>query len=87
MQSTDPIAGTREDVRSLPLATLCVVVALTAFAINFIAATGGDCGEFGCNGFPEWLYVGSGWLVMACLLALVIVLGMAAVRHVAGRRR
>ena len=81
MQSTKPIAGTRKDVRPLPLATLCVVVALAAFAVNFVAATGGHCGDYGCTGFPEWLYVGSGWAVMACLLALLIVLAYAGLRR------
>jgi hypothetical protein len=81
MQSTQPIAGTWEDVRTLPLAMLCVTVALTAFAINFVGATGGHCGGLGCSGFPEWLYVGSGWLVLACLACLLLTFAYAAIRR------
>ena len=81
MQSTEPIAGTRENVKPLPLAMLCVTVALSAFAINFVGATGGHCGDFGCSGFPEWLYVGSGWLVLTCLAGLVLMFAYAAIRR------
>ena len=82
MQSTKPIAGTREDVKPLALAMLCVAVALTAFAINFLGVTGGHCGDFGCNGFPQWFYVGSGWLVLACLAGFVLVFAYAAIRRI-----
>jgi hypothetical protein len=81
MQSTKPIAGTPEDVRTLPLALFCVTVALTAFAINFVGATGGHCGDFGCSGFPEWLYMGSGWLVLSCLAGLLLTFAYAAIRR------
>jgi hypothetical protein len=79
MQSTQPIAGTHEDVRTLPLAMLCVTVALAAFGASF--TTGGRCGELGCSGFPEWLYVASGWLVLLCLAGLLLTFAYAAIRR------
>jgi hypothetical protein len=81
MQSTQPIAGTHEDVRTLPLAMLCVTVALAAFGASFTGATGGRCGELGCSGFPEWLYVASGWLVLLCLAGLLLTFAYAAIRR------
>ena len=74
LQCTDPSAGTREHVRILPIATLLVIAALCAFAVNFVAATGGHCGDDGCGEFPEWLYVASGWLVLLSLAALLLLL-------------
>jgi hypothetical protein len=64
---------------------LCVTVALGAFAVNFLGATGGHCGAYGCTTFPEWLYVGSGWLVVACLAILLLTAAYAAVRRLLGR--
>jgi hypothetical protein len=61
---------------------LCVTVALSAFAINFVSATGGHCGDFGCSGFPAWLYVGSGWLVLACLAGFLLLFAYAAIRRI-----
>ena len=67
-----PVRGYAGGVRILPLAMLLVIAALCAFAVNFVAATGGHCGEDGCIDFPEWLYMASGWLVLACLAALLV---------------
>ena len=63
------------------LALALLATTLAAFAVNFVAATGGHCGDYGCSSFPEWLYVSSGWLVLLCLAGLVLLLGYGAVRR------
>jgi hypothetical protein len=67
---------------ALPLLT----VALAAFVVNFLGATGGHCDDSGCSGnFPEWLYVGSGWLVLLSVAALLVVLAVGLVRRARSR--
>jgi hypothetical protein len=67
---------------ALPLLT----IALVAFAVNFVGATGGHCDDSGCSGnFPEWLYVGSGWVVLLSVAALLVVLAVGLVRRARSR--
>jgi hypothetical protein len=64
------------------LALALLATALVAFVVNFFGAMGGHCGDDGCSAdYPEWLYVGSGWLVLLCLAGLVALLGYGAVRR------
>ena len=48
-----------------------------ALVINFVGATGGHCDESCSGNFPFWLYVGSGWVVVLCVVLLIAV-GMTA---------
>jgi hypothetical protein len=70
----------------MPLAVALLTTALVTFAVNFVAATGGHCGDDGCTGFPEWLYVTSGWAVMASLAALLFLLMRGLAIRITGRR-
>jgi hypothetical protein len=61
----------------VPLATIAaglVIAAIVGLAINFMGATGGHCGDDGCSSnFPQWLYDGSGWVVVLAVFALLVV--------------
>jgi len=64
------------------LAAVLALVAVAAFAVNFIGATGGHCDDSGCSaGFPRWLYEVSGWLVLASVAGLACVAVAALVRR------
>jgi hypothetical protein len=55
--------------------------AVLAFIVSFLGAAA-HCDDSGCGeNFPEWLYFGSGWAVLACLAGLVCVAIAEAVRH------
>jgi hypothetical protein len=64
------------------LALAVLATALVAIVVNFLGATGGHCDDDGCSAdFPEWLYLGLGWLVLLCLAALLLLAGYGAVRR------
>ena len=50
-----------------------VVIAGLALAVNFVGAAGGHCDESCSANVPFWLYAGSGWAVVLCLVALVAI--------------
>ena len=75
-------------MRIVPTAVLLLLVAVVAFMVNAVGAMGGHCGDDGCSAsFPEWLYIASGWLVLACLAGLLGVLVFGAARRIARRSR
>ena len=63
------------------LALVLLTTALAALAVNFMGATGGHCGDDGCTGLPEWLYVSSGWMVTACLAGMLVLVGLSLTRR------
>ena len=63
------------------LAIALLAATLLGFAINFVSQTGGRCRSGGCSDFPEWLYVTSGWAVLASLGALLVLLGYSLTRR------
>jgi hypothetical protein len=63
------------------LAIALLAATLLGFAINFVSETGGRCRGGGCSDFPEWLYIASGWAVLASLGALLVLLGYSLTRR------
>jgi hypothetical protein len=63
------------------LAIALLAATLLGFAINFISTTGGRCRGGGCGDFPEWLFVLSGWAVVAAVGAMFVLLGFALTRR------
>jgi hypothetical protein len=64
-------------VRLAALAFGLAVTGGVALLINFVGATGGHCDESCSGSFPFWLYAGSGWVVVLCVVLLIAV-GMTA---------
>jgi hypothetical protein len=60
-------------VRVGALALGLAVAAAVALVINFVGAAGGHCDESCSGNFPFWLYVGSGWVVVLCVVLLLAV--------------
>jgi hypothetical protein len=58
-----------------------VLIGVLAFGVNFLGAAGGECDESCGGSFPYWLYVGSGWVVMLCVVGLVVVGVVALIRR------
>src|SRR3954452_10015474 len=79
--SGHPSSGER-DVRLTPVALGLAVTGVMAFAINFLGAAGGHCDESCSGNFPYWLYAGSGWVVVLCVVSLIAVGVIALVRRV-----
>ena len=63
------------------LAIALLAATLLGFAINFVSETGGRCPGGGCSDLPEWLYLVSGWAVVASLGAMLVLLGFALTRR------
>jgi hypothetical protein len=41
--------------------------------MNFVGAAGGHCDESCSGNFPFWLYAGSGWVVVLCVVLLTTI--------------
>jgi hypothetical protein len=52
-----------------------------ALVVNFVGATGGHCDESCSGNFPFWLYAGSGWVVLLCVVLLIAVGVIALIRR------
>jgi hypothetical protein len=52
-----------------------------AFVINYLGAAGGHCDESCGGSFPFWLYAGSGWVVVLCVVLLLAVGVIALIRR------
>ena len=63
------------------LSTGLALLAVLAFAVNFLGAAGGHCDDSCGGNFPYWLYVASGWVVILCVVALVAVGALALIRR------
>jgi hypothetical protein len=68
-------------VRLAALALGLAVTGVLGFLINFVGAAGGHCDESCSGNFPFWLYVGSGWVVVLCVVLLIAVGVIALVRR------
>jgi hypothetical protein len=67
-------------------AAVLTVLAVAGLVTNFLGAAAGHCDEHGCSGnFPRWLYIGSGWFVLACVVGLLAIAAMAVAHRI--RRR
>jgi hypothetical protein len=63
------------------LAIGLLAATLLGFAINFVSETGGRCPGGSCSEFPEWLFVLSGWAVVASVGGMLVLLGFALTRR------
>jgi len=66
------------------LAVLALGLAVTgglALLINFVGAAGGHCDDSCSGNFPFWLFVGSGWFVVLCVVLLIAVGVIAVIRR------
>jgi hypothetical protein len=68
-------------VRLAALSVGLAVAAGIALFINFVGAAGGHCDESCSGNFPFWLYAGSGWVVVLCVVSLIAIGVIALIRR------